>query len=147
MTDAAGASQRLCAIADGLSIGRLERHVLLCAQQKTAKCCSYEESSETWVYLKKRLKALGLASAPPSWQGDDVEQPAPPHTPGTGKVLRNKVDCLRICERGPIAVIYPDGVWYHSVTPEVMERIIQEHLIGGQIVADYAFAHDALGKP
>src|SRR5713226_7225310 len=106
------ARERLVCIAQNLGIGAIRRHIFLCADQTKPQCAPKEIGLESWDYLKKRLAELGLLS-------------------GVNCVYRTKANCLRICERGPIAVVYPDGVWYHSVTTEVLERIIQEHLIAG----------------
>lgn len=131
--------ERLTQIAEALSIPRVQRHILLCADQTNPKCAPREETNRLWTHLKSRLKQLDAATAPPKWQGDMDHEPDPVE-PGEGIVLRTKADCLRICEQGCIAVVYPEGTWYANLDIEKLDRVIDEHLIGGHPVEELSFA-------
>ena len=112
--------------------------MLLCADQSNPKCASRESTNELWRHLKTRLKEAGVTTAPPKWQGD-MEIDPEPEEPGEGSVLRSKVDCLRICEQGAVAVVYPEGTWYARLDIDKLDRIIDQHLLGGEPVDELSF--------
>ena len=114
-----------------LGLNKIQRHIFICADATKPECCDKAASIEVWDYLKRRLRELKL------------DQPTIEHP---YCIFRTKANCLRVCHSGPILVVYPDGVWYHSVTIEVVDRILTEHILGNQPVQDYLFLTHPLAK-
>ncbi len=109
---------------------KVSHHLLLCATSKKSSCCNHELGESSWKYLKKLIKELDL---------ENIKRPE-------GIVLRSKVDCLRVCEGGPVLLIWPDGIWYGGVNPEKIESIVYQHIIEGNLISDWVIKKTPLSK-
>jgi len=114
----------LADLAAKLRIGAFHRHVFLCIGDA---CCTCEAGAAAWEALKKALKDRNLSLG---------------HGPLA--CYRSKVQCLRVCSGGPVAVVYPEGTWYAGLTAERIPRFVDEHLVNGRPIEEWIFARNPL---
>ena len=93
-----------------------ERHIFFCLNERKngEDACANHNAEAAFAHCKQAVKAAGLA--------------------GVGQVRVNKAGCLDRCAGGPIAVVYPEAVWYSYVDTHDIDEIVEKHLKGGQVV-------------
>jgi (2Fe-2S) ferredoxin len=93
-----------------------ERHIFFCLNEREngEASCAQHHADEAYGHCKKQVKSLGLA--------------------GPGKVRVNQAGCMNRCAAGPVAVVYPEAVWYSYVDQHDIDEIVESHLKNGKIV-------------